>query len=245
MNKGMQAAVRVALVGTIMLLTMAAATASAQKGKPAPPPSQIPIVARFPPDATGANVKSDGSPYDWYTVYANRTTEGAYINTSGGIDINLVAGYSTRQMNFQIDEAVGSPGDPCYVPAGTYGADVVDFRFNPYGSQAGILNMNLGDRTSGFASIVNFSPTPALKNVVNGVTWTVSRLTLLYGAQSIDVPSNLTFTRNDTNLWTLASTARVPVQCMVTNGKRSVVYNPMDGGAFHNAFFSMTMALPK
>jgi hypothetical protein len=245
MHKTLQVAARVAILGFVMLFTLAASPAFAQqKGKPAPAPDpNKPIVATFSDLTNVDNVMSDGQAYGFYTLNPNGTWEGAYINASGSIDINLT-GTTTRSMKFDLDQ-VGSIGDACYLPGGTYVAKVVDFRLNPFGSQAGILDMAVTvppTSTSGFGGTVNFTPTPALKNTVNGVTWTVSRLTLLYGPLFIDDPSHLTFTRNDTNLWTLTSTAKVAVQCMVTSGKRSVVYNPVDSDPV-GASFSMTVSL--
>ena len=238
MNKRMQAAVRLVLAGSIMVLTTAAAPASAQKGKPAPY-VPVPLDATFLPSnlpnvMCDGLVGEDGVCYSGIYVASGRTTiEGAFINSLGGIDINLVSG--ARQMVFQFDESVGVPAGtagatPCYLPKNTsIPANLVDFRFNATQYSNGVKGMPVGEVLTAFGGTINFTPVAGLTSLG---TQTLTNVFLRYGATGYT--GDKTLTRTSDTSWRLEFDGSVQVQCTTTSGRGKTTQTEM--GSFSMPF---------
>jgi len=235
MHKTLQVAARVATLGFVMLFTLAASPAFAQKGKPVPY-VPVPLNATFV-SSNLPNVMCDtkwdpstGVCYSGtFLTPPSTTLEGAFINSLGGIDINLVSG--ARQMVFQFDTEVGVQGStPCYLPANvSIPANVVDFRFNATQYSNGVLGMTIGQTLTAFGGSINFTPIAGFTSLG---TQTLTNVFLRFGTGYYT--GTKTLTRVSATDWQLLFQGSVQVQCTTTRGRGKATLTEM--GTFSMPF---------
>lgn len=244
MHETMKSKVRDGLLG-IMLVMLAASTsaaqttAAAQKGKPAPY-VPVPLVATFqlptPPsnvmcdwaDSSGYPLTGDACYSGTFLTGASTTVEGAFINSLGGIDINLVSG--ARQMVFQFDTPVGvQASTPCFLPASVaIPADVVDFRFNATQYSNGVEGMHVGEELTVFGGSINFTP---IADFTSLGTQQLTNVFLRYGST---FSGTKTLTRTAFDSWRLAFDGWVQLQCTTKSGRGKTTQTEI--GTFYMPF---------
>jgi hypothetical protein len=187
-------------------------------------------------DVTEDAVKSDGSSYNGVRSWSVKRSvfyDGAFINSNGGIEINLepecspnTTGCLDRALRIQL---LGYPStnvpSACFAPFREGGvlADDVDFRFNVTGGIESLpVPVRPEDRVATDAfGVINFRSTVKPSTVDPNTSWALL-VNTTYGGLT---PGDLTITRTGADSWTVDSHATVLLQCTTTVNRRQVRYD--------------------
>jgi len=204
--------------------------------------AQVPLDATFRGSSADAVVADPAGIFSGFTTWTVKRTvfiEGAYINSSVGIDVNLEPGCGSTggpcpDRALRIRLPGGAPGLPsgCLAVFGSgIPANDVDFRFNVF-TPSGTVGI---DTIAPGAELHGYDKTAGGNWVAGHINFTISSsvwATLYFNYNSNpNWDGNLTLSRSvDGNTWTLTSTSSGYYECNVVAKGASV--KKYSGGTF-------------